>query len=52
MLNGYVHNVVQVQYLVKWMNKPDHEVTWNIAESFLQQFPDFSIGSALARLQS
>lgn len=47
-----VHNVVQVQYLIKWQGKPDYEATWEIAESFVKQFPDFPIAEALAQLQS
>ena len=45
-----VQNVAQVQYLVKWFNIPDHEATWESAEQFLQQFPDFPLDDALAQL--
>ena len=47
-----VQNAVQIQYLVKWLHLPDHEATWEVAEQFLQRFPDFPIDEALAQLDS
>lgn len=47
-----VNNAVQIQYLVQWKGKPTHEATWVIAESFVQQFPDFPLQDALTGLQS
>lgn len=46
-----VHNAVQVQYLVKWKHLSDHEATWEVAEQFLQRFPDFPIDTALVHCQ-
>lgn len=36
-------NKVQVQYLVKWEGLSDHESSWEIAETFEQEYPQFFV---------
>ena len=38
-----LRNAAQVQYLVQWKNQPTTEVTWEVAEEFVQHFPEFPI---------
>lgn len=43
---------MQIEYLVKWLAKPDHEATWVITYEFVKLYPDFPLAAALANVQS
>ena len=38
-----VKNAAQVQYLVQWEGLNDYEATWEVAEAFVQKYPNFAV---------
>ncbi|GKE67119.1 reverse transcriptase [Tanacetum coccineum] len=40
---GKLNNKAAVYVLVKWVNHPDEDATWELCEDLMKRFPDFSI---------
>ncbi|GKF48590.1 reverse transcriptase, partial [Tanacetum coccineum] len=40
---GKLNNRAAAYVLVKWVNHPKEDATWELCEELVQRFPDFSI---------